>query len=134
MLQPDHEARSVATHAIAKLRAQDTSLYIVSQNLLELWVVSTRPVAQNGLGLAPDQAATQLERIKSMFVLLPDHRETFAIWENLVLTHQISGKPAHDAHLAAAMKAHGLRRILTFDGSGFSRFPEIEVLHPARVA
>lgn len=35
------------------------------------------------------------------------------------------------ADLAAAADAHGLKAILTFDKTGFSRFPEIEVIDPA---
>jgi hypothetical protein len=34
----------------------------------------------------------------------------------------------------AAMLPHGLTAILTFDQSGFSRYPGIEVVHPAAVA
>jgi predicted nucleic acid-binding protein len=39
-------------------------------------------------------------------------------------------KPAHDARLVAAMQVHGLTAILTFDKTGFSRFADIEVVHP----
>jgi hypothetical protein len=46
-------------------------LHIVPQNLVELWVVATRPVAQNGLGLSTAEAAAELMRLKSMFLLLP---------------------------------------------------------------
>jgi predicted nucleic acid-binding protein len=52
----------------------------------------------------------------------------------LVIQHNVPGKPAHDARLVAAMRAHGLTAILTFDASGFSRYAGIEVVHPAAVA
>jgi len=55
------------------------------------------------------------------------------VWEALVTQHQVTGKPAHDARLAAAMQAHGLTAILTFDKSGFSRYPGLEVVHPENV-
>src|SRR5260370_41264672 len=41
--------------------------------------------------------------------------------------------PAHDARLVAAMEVHGITAILTFDKSGFSRYPGIEVVHPEQV-
>jgi len=50
-----------------------------------------------------------------------------------VVRHQVSGKPAHDARLVAATRVHGITDILTFDKSGFSRYPGIEVVHPAEV-
>lgn len=56
------------------------------------------------------------------------------MWESLVVQYQGSGKPAHDARLVAAMQVHGLTSILTFDKSGFSRYPGIEVVNPADAA
>jgi len=76
----------------------------------------------------------EVTRLKSMFVLLPDTPAIYPVWESLVTQYQVSGKPAHDARLVAAMQVHGLTAILTFDRSGFSRFPGIEVVHPAEVA
>jgi hypothetical protein len=45
----------------------------------------------------------------------------------------VSGKKAHDARLVAAMLAHGLSRLLTFNVSDFARYPGITVLEPAQV-
>ena len=109
-------------------------MQIVPQNLVELWVVATRPLEQNGLGMTPAGAAGELARIKSMFEFLPETPAVYPIWEGLVIEHQVSGKPAHDARLVAAMQAHGLTSILTFDRNGFSRYTDIEVIHPADVA
>jgi predicted nucleic acid-binding protein len=68
-----------------------------------------------------------------MFVLLPETSAIYPTWEALVIKHAVSGKPSHDARLVAAMEVHGLTAILTFDKTGFSRFPGIEVIHPAVV-
>ncbi len=109
-------------------------MHIVPQNLIELWVVATRPIDQNGLGMTTVAAAAELRRLKSIFPLLPETPAIFPIWESLVIQQGVSGKPAHDARLAAAMKVHGLTAILTFDRSGFSRFPGIEVIDPSQIA
>ena len=130
-LQPFHPQREVARSAIKALTDQGKELHIVPQNLVELWVVATRPVDRNGLGLTPSACASELARIKSMFLLLPETPAIYPLWEALVIQHQVSGKPAHDAHLVAAMQAHGLTAILTFDRSGFSRYPGIQVVYPA---
>jgi predicted nucleic acid-binding protein len=45
----------------------------------------------------------------------------------------VSGKPARDARLVAAMQVHGVTAILSFDRTGLSRYPGIEVVHPANV-
>jgi len=107
-------------------------LHIVAQNLIELWVVATRPLGENGLGMTPVEAAQALGRIKGMFLFLPETPAIYPAWEALVL-NAVSGKPCHDARLVAAMQVHGLAAILTFDKTGFSRFPGIEVIHPAEV-
>ena len=96
--------------------------------------MATRPVEQNGLGMSPAIVTAELIRIKSMFLLLPETPAIYAAWESLVIQHQVSGKPAHDTRLVAAMRVHGVTAILTFDKTGFSRYSNIEVLHPADVA
>jgi predicted nucleic acid-binding protein len=133
-LQPLHPQREIASAAIKALTGQGTQLHIAPQNLIELWVVATRPVEQNGLGLTPSAIGAELARLKSMFLLVPETPAIYPIWEALVTQHRVSGKPAHDARLVAAMRAHGLTAILTFDRSGFSRYPGIQVVHPAEIA
>ena len=96
--------------------------------------MATRPLEQNGLGMTPAAAAGELARIKSMFEFLPETPAIYPIWESLVIQHNVSGKPAHDARLVAAMRVHGVKRILTFNEKDFARFVEIEALHPAAIA
>ena len=132
-LQLQHPQLPVVRSAIKSLTAQGRDLHIAPQNLVELWVVATRPADYNGLGMTPAAAAAELTRLKSIFLLLPETPAIYPVWESLVAQHQVSGKPAHDARLVAAMKVHGLSGILTFDRSGFSRFPGIEVVNPVDV-
>ena len=70
--------------------------------------------------MQPAAAAVELLRLKSMFILLPDIPAIYPLWESLVINHGVIGKPAHDARLVAAMQAHGVTALLTFDQSGFS--------------
>ena len=130
-LQPAHPQRETVRVAIKALTARGRELHIVPQNLVELWVVATRPISQNGLGLSTTEAAAELARLRSMFPLLPDTPAIYPAWEGLVIQYRVAGKPAHDARRVAAMQVHGLTTILTFDKTGFSRYAGIEVLHPA---
>ena len=45
--------------------------------------MSTRPVADNGLGLTIDQAAWKLRKLKRFFRLQPDTPTIFSEWEHL---------------------------------------------------
>jgi predicted nucleic acid-binding protein len=134
-LQPGHPQHEIIHRALDSLTMQGFTLCIVPQNLYELWVVATRPREKNGLGLSATQATGELERAKAMFTLLyPPESMVYPTWERLVREYNISGKPSHDARIAAAMMVHGIRRVLTFDRSGFSRFPDIQAVHPAEIA
>lgn len=129
-LQLQHPQLPTVRNAIKFLTARGRDLHIVPQNLVELWVVATRPTEYNGLGMTPAAAAIELARLKSIFLLLPETPAIYPVWESLVTQHHVSGKPAHDARLVAAMRVHGLTSVLTFDRSGFARFPGVEVVSP----
>jgi predicted nucleic acid-binding protein len=128
--QPGHPMHRPAVDAVAELSRQGEVLCIVPQNLYEFWVVSTRPIAQNGLGMTPSQAQAELSHLKTLFLLLDETPAVFPRWEQLVTQYQVSGKNAHDAHLVAAMMVHGIARILTFNVGDFQRFSAITVLDP----
>ncbi len=132
-LQPHHPLYVPADRAIRLLPQRGTELHIVAQNLIELWTVATRPAGENGLGMTAAEAASELERIKGMFLFLPEAPAIYPAWEALVIKYQGMGKPAHDARLVAAMRVYGLTSILTFDRTGFSRYPGIDVIHPEQV-
>ena len=129
-----HPQRETVRVAMKALAARGHELHIVPQVLIELWVVATRPASNNGLGFSTTEAGFELTRLKSIFVLLPDTPGIYTVWENLVTQYQVSGKPAHDARLVAAMQVHGITSILTFDKKGFSRYTGVEVVHPIDAA
>jgi predicted nucleic acid-binding protein len=47
-----------------------------------------------------------------------------------VAAHNVLGVKVHDAWLVAAMKAHGLNRILTFNLGDFTRYEGVECVDP----
>lgn len=97
---------------------------------------ATRPVTapDPGLGLDAAQALALIAHFESLFPLLPDAADVYPRWKALVAAHQTMGKPAHDARLVAAMDAHGIPRILTFNGSDFARYRHVTVIDPTAVA
>src|SRR5262245_53700487 len=131
--QPGHPMHNDALDALDALRQQGEELCIVPQNLYEFWVVATRPLTANGLGMSPMQAEAELSSIKQLFRFLNDTPAVYTEWEKLVLQHAVSGKNAHDARVVAAMMVHGITRLLTFNGEDFKRFSDITVLTPAGV-
>ena len=127
-LQPHHALYPVADRALEILLKAGRELVVFPQILVELWVVATRPPAANGLGMKPAQVSTDLSRLRDMLVLLPESPAIYPAWETLVVSHEVVGKSAHDARIVAAMQVHGIREILTFDRTGFSRYCGVSVL------
>ncbi len=115
----------VAVDALTALRWQGEKLCVIPQNIIEFWAVATRPAANNGLGLSTADAKNEVSKIKAMFVVQPDTPAIFAAWEYLVEHYQVSGKPTHDARLVAAMQAHGITHILTFNTADFKRYNDL---------
>lgn len=66
-LEPAHPQYALADGGVAKLRSRGAQLHLVSQNLYELWVTLTRPVAVNGLGKSVAEATTLLSGLATAF-------------------------------------------------------------------
>lgn len=120
--------------ALASLVRSGTILCYASQNLGEFWNASTRPVDRNGFGLSPAETDQRARRFESRLRLLPDGVAIHEEWRRLLVDYDVSGVQVHDAHLVAAMRVHGVKKILTFNSKDFARFDGIEALHPGAVA
>ena len=128
-----HAAHLSAAQAVKLLAENGDVLHVASQNFYEFWVVATRPPANNGLGMTPQQANAEIDTLSSILSLLPDVPAIFEEWRRIVVAHDCKGKPAHDARLVAWMNVHGVRHILTFNGGDFARYAGISVLDPSVV-
>ena len=129
---PADKDYKTAVDAVAALRSQGHELCLVPQNYYEFWVVSTRPVAQNGRGKTPDEGVAEFGFFNLHFTLLNDN-PMIGEWEKLVTAHKVVGKPAHDARLVAAMTAHSVNHLLTFNDADFRRYTNITPVSPTRV-
>src|SRR4051794_25296165 len=95
--------------------------------MFEFWVVATRPIANNGLGLAPDSVKRKLEKAEVFFELLLDTGAIYGEWLRLVHKYSVSGVGAHNARIVAAMKTHSVTHLVTFNPDDFKRFDKTEV-------
>lgn len=133
LVEPGHPMHQAALDAVKSLALQGYKLHIVPQNLYEFWVVCTRPIDVNGLGNTAAEAARDIAHMKALFVWLEEIPAIYNIWEQLVGSTSVLGKQAHDARLVAAMRVHGLMRLLTFNAEDFRRYPGITAVTPANV-
>lgn len=117
--------------AVDHLLTLGQDIFCAAQNVAEFWNVSTRPADKNGFGLTIPEVQRELARIERFLTILPETLEVFEEWKRLVLAHEVRGVQVHDARLAANMRVHGVRNLLTLNGRDFRRFPEIAIFAPA---
>lgn len=130
---PTHPVHELAFASVKKYLADGDGVCIIAQNLIEFWNVATRPTENNGFGWSPDQTDLEVTRLESLLTLLPDTPAIYPEWRKLVLAHSVRGKQVHDARIVAAMKAHNIRSLLTFNASDFKRFEGILLIDPLTV-
>ena len=109
-LQRAHPMSAPAWNALRLLR-QRNELVFASQNIVEAWVVATRPVNANGLAWSVSRAAAFMTRISSAIPVLAETPALHDEWKRLVVEHRVSGKNAYDARIVAAMRVSGTRYI-----------------------
>jgi predicted nucleic acid-binding protein len=124
------------TSAVAALADRGEKFFATTQNVAELWNVSTRPVELNGLGLLVTDVLRCVElEVETTCVILREHLRHFVEFKRLGATYQIQGEQVHDARLVAAMLTWSLDAILTLNAQHFRRYePEgIRVVTPQEV-
>jgi hypothetical protein len=53
-------------------------------------------------------------------LLLSDEAMVYQHWKRLIIEQPVTGRRAFDARLVAVMLAHGVARLLTFNGADFA--------------
>lgn len=134
LANPVDPQRQRSIDAISALAFNGHKTVLTPQVLYEFWVVATRPVDANGLGMTADEADADLTEFASRFEVLSEADGTFATWRELVTRYAVLGKKAHDARLVAAMLRHGVTHLLTFNEQDFARFAEITAISPEAAA
>jgi predicted nucleic acid-binding protein len=130
IVKRDDAERPLIIGAIQRLAQSGADLCYVPQNIVELWNVLTRPLANNGCGMKVSDAKREIALLEREFTFLPDNEKVHTEWRRLVETHSVSGKQVHDARLVAAMVVHGVTHLLTLNTADFKRYSEITAVHP----
>jgi predicted nucleic acid-binding protein len=126
-----------SVQAVVTLHRRGEVLHITAQNLVEFRSVATRPLALNGLGLAPVDVEARTATFEATFPLLEEMPSIYPAWKLLVMQAGVIGKQVHDARFVAVCHAHGVTHLLTFNTPHFTRFsgfgPGIVAVDPASV-
>jgi predicted nucleic acid-binding protein len=129
-VKPDDHDYPMVVSAIDAILEDGGVLCYTSQNVAEFWNTCTRPLDQNGFALSPQETDRRARAFEDKLQFLPDSVAVHQEWRALLVSHNVSGVQVHDARLVAAMRVHGIKRILTFNERDFARYPDIQAVHP----
>jgi predicted nucleic acid-binding protein len=138
LLSATDQGRAEHARAIAVLDqwpAAGTVLYASGQILREYLSVSTRPEAQNGLGMTQADAVTNARALRGRLRVLDENDKVLdRLLDLLDGDAQCGGKQVHDANLVATALVHGIGAVVTLNVEDFIRFEEhVSVIDLAQV-
>lgn len=127
----DSKFHGPAKSFVSKCMSDDETWCFTWVNIFEYLRVTTHPAVFN-----KPMSSEEAEKNISSFLSLPqveillEGKSFFEVYKELVLeTGQVSGNLVHDAHIAALMRQHGVKKIYTLDIQ-FKVFPYLEVVNP----
>ena len=132
-IQQGHPLGEASLRAIKLLLAADEPVCVLPQNIAEFWNVCTRPADKNGFGLTPQQTEKRLNGLDSILTVLHDTPVVYLQWRKLIVQHEVKGIQVHDARIAAAMRVHGVARLLTYNPRDFNRYDGIAPVRPEEI-
>ena len=129
----DRDHLSVRT-AVRFLGDQQEGLFIATQNMAEFCNVTTRPIANNGLGLSPARAIEIFEAdIEPICAILSEVEAVYVELKRLIAKYAVTGKQVHDARLVAMMLVWQIENVLTHNDRDFRRYEQegIHIITPS---
>ena len=119
-VKPDDRDYPLVVSAIDAILKGGAVFCYTSQNVAEFWNTCTRPLDHNGYGLSPQEADRRARCFEDKLRLLPDSLAVHHEWRKLLVANNVSGVQVHDARSVAAMRVHGVGKILTFNEKDFA--------------
>ncbi|MBI3944156.1 MAG: PIN domain-containing protein [Chloroflexi bacterium] len=111
----------LATDVLEHARQNGINLVISPQIIREYLAAATRPNPAGEIN-SRDEILENVQVFQSQFIMVEDNLQSLDILFELVRTIPVSGKQIHDANIAATMRAHGIRNLLTHNTADFTRF------------
>jgi len=100
-------------------------LAVCPQIVREYLVVTSRPVAVNGLGLSGEDAVANVEQFLEDLEVLSEGPASTRSLMDLIVAGPTVGKQVHDANVVAVAMAHRAVAIVTDNTRHFARFAEL---------
>ena len=118
---PFHAA---ALKVLDSLAQSGVPLWISRQILREYLATLSRPQSF-ALPQPASVLAAQVRAFETRFIIAEDGPAVTITLLQLITQTPVGGRQIHDANIVATMQVHGIRKLLTYNVSDFSRFSSI---------
>jgi predicted nucleic acid-binding protein len=98
--------------------------------LIEFWVVATRPIEVNGLGMTAEATDEAITDILTISAVADEPNDMATRWREMAVRYGPKGKICHDLRIVALASAHGIDEILTLNQGDLGRFAEVRSVGP----
>lgn len=119
------ESHQTVKNKIQQFLQIGEKLVLTPQIVYEFYVVATRPLEKNGLGLEVVEVIETIEEFSNLCQLLVEHQDTYQNWLHLMRQYQIKGKRSHDVRLVAFMQAQQIPKLYTLNQQDFKVFQNL---------
>jgi len=110
---------------LQKAAGGDCRLFACGQVFREYLVVATRPIAENGIGLTPNESYENSQTFRKVIQVLDETSDTLTELIKIVKKYELKGKRIHDANLVAVMRTYGLNHLKTWNPKDFRPFSKL---------
>ncbi len=124
-LRPQHHE---AQRLLSESGARGVHLAASGQILREYLLVATRLREANGLGLRTEDAVANVNALLRHLHLYEENEDVSRRLRRFAVDYGLRGRRLHDANIAATMSAHGIRFVVTQNGTDFAPFDGIETV------
>ncbi len=131
LLEATDEGRSLHQQALdifQKAGEAGVDLFVGTQVIREYLVVATRPVHNNGLGMAIEAALDNIDRFRRRASLIAESIQAGELFLNWAARFQIGGKRLHDLQLLASASVAGMEGLITANEMDFPADSGIGIL------
>ena len=136
LIEATDEGRPFHQQAVRLFReapVHGADLVLAPQILREYLVVATRPVENNGLGMATPEALDNVRQFRSRAALIAETLEAGELFLKWAGQCGIRGKKLHDLQILATAAAGGVDALITANEEDFPHCGDLAIIPLARI-
>ena len=117
--QPGAQQHKKVSQRLAQLVADGEQLVVCPQVMFEFYEQATESKDKGGLGLSPQDAQKEVDRLRREYLFLPETRQGFLNWDGLARQHKVKGAHIRITRMIAFMQTYRIHEAFTLNTEAF---------------